>query len=97
MEPQISGTYVSTKGITYAYDASWREVDKTVSWSAKVRQGGNVVGTPSGVLTEVPKAVDIDRLVKTHIETTIEAGVQTAINAADRADVVTPGADQRGV
>ena len=79
MEPKISGNFVNTKGITYAYDASWWEVDKTVNWSAKVRQGGNIVGTPSGVLTEVPQGVDIDRLVKSHIETTIEAGIDAHV------------------
>ena len=78
MEPKISGNFVNTKGITYAYDASWWEVEKTVRWNAKVRQAGNVVGTPSGVLTDVPQGVDIDRMVKTDIENTIEAGVDVS-------------------
>ena len=72
MEPRISGTYVAKDGVTYAYDGFWREVDKKVHWSAKVRNGGDVVGSPSGVLTDVSRHTDIDRFVKTTIETAIQ-------------------------
>ena len=72
MEPRISGTYVTKRGNTYAYDGFWRRVENKIAWNAKVRQGGNVISTPSGVLEEVQKDTDIDRLVKNTIETTIE-------------------------
>lgn len=72
MEPRISGTFVARSGETYAYDGFWREVDKKVQWSAKVRKGGEIVGTPSGVVENVSRHTDIDRFVKTSIETTIQ-------------------------
>ena len=73
MEPRISGTYVTNRGgITYAYDGFWTEIEKKVRWDAKVRRDGELVGTPNGVIEEVPRNTDIDGLVRTNIETAIE-------------------------
>jgi hypothetical protein len=73
MEPRISGTYVTNRGgITYAYDGFWAEVEKKVRWDAKVRRDGTLVGSPSGVIEDVPRNTDIDALVRTNIETSIE-------------------------
>ena len=73
MEPRISGNYVTRRGgITYAYDGFWAEVEKTVRWDAKVRRDGELVGAPKGVIEGVPRNTDIDALVRTSIETSIE-------------------------
>ena len=73
MEPRISGNYVTRRGgVTYAYDGFWTEVEKKVRWDAKVRRDGELVGSPKGVLEDVPRNTDIDALVRTTIETAIE-------------------------
>lgn len=75
MEPRLSGTYTTRRGggITYAYDGFWTEVNKTVTWDAKVRRDGELVGNPSGVINEVPRNSNIDALVRDNIEASIEA------------------------
>ena len=75
MEPKLSGSYTTSRdgGIRYAYDAFWTQVDKTIKWDAKVRRDGEVVGNPGGVINEVPRNTNIDALVRTNVETSIEA------------------------
>jgi hypothetical protein len=76
MDPRISGTYVTNRGgITYAYDGFWTEHEKKVRWDAKVRRDGELVGTPNGVLEDVPRNTDIDALVRTTIEASIEGQI----------------------
>ena len=76
MEPRISGTYVTNQGgFTYAYDGFWTKKERKVSWDAKVRRDGDLVGTPNGVLEEVWRNTDIDALVRTTIETSIEGKI----------------------
>ena len=72
MEPRISGTYTTSRGITYAYDGFWTELGKKVRWDAKVRRDGELVGTPSGAIDEVPRNTNIDSLVRANIETSIQ-------------------------
>jgi hypothetical protein len=73
MEPRISGTYVTSRGgTTDAYDGFRAEIEKKVRWDAKVRRDSELVGTPNGVIEEVPRNTHIDALVRTAIETAIE-------------------------
>ena len=72
MEPRISGTCMTGGGATYAYDGFWKKVERQVQWNAKVRKGGSVVGTPSGVLENLHRDADVDRLVKRSIEAAID-------------------------
>lgn len=74
MDPKISGSYTTTRdgGISYAYDAFWTESGRTVLWDAKVRHEGNLVGSPSGTLEDVPRGSEIAPLVRAAISTAIE-------------------------
>ena len=78
MDPKISGSYTTTRdgGISYAYDAFWTESGRTVLWDAKVRHEGTLVGSPSGVINDVPNGTEVAPLVRTAIATVIEDKVK---------------------
>ncbi len=74
MEPKLSGSYTTNRdgGVAYAYDAFWTDVERTVTWDAKVRRDGELVGAPNGVIEGVSRNDNINALVRDSIEIAIE-------------------------
>jgi hypothetical protein len=47
---KLSGRYRASTGERYTYEVDWNELGDLILWNAQVREGGSLVGMPSGEL-----------------------------------------------
>jgi hypothetical protein len=76
---RIAGRYTTRRdnGITYTYEATWREAGGGIIWSATVKREREVAGVPNGQIRSAAGVIvadEVRRLVERAIET--RAGVE---------------------